>query len=41
MEKENFKEYLLYGLDGKTSFVQCIKNEIVVILLSIFSFISS
>ena len=35
MEKENFKEYLLYGLDGKTPFVQCIKNEIVVILLSI------
>ena len=35
MEKENFKKYMLYGLDGKTPFDQCIKNEIVVILLSV------
>lgn len=34
MEKENFKKYMLYGLEEKTTFDKCIKNEIVIILLS-------
>lgn len=34
MEKENFKKYMLYGLEAKTTFNKCLENEIIIILLS-------
>ena len=34
IEKENFKKYMLYGLEAKTTFNKYLENEIIIILLS-------
>lgn len=38
-EKENFKEYMLYGIKEKIAFKECVKNEILIILFSLPSII--
>lgn len=40
MEKENFKNYILYGINGKTTFKECIKNEVLIIIISLLLFVT-
>lgn len=35
MEKEDMKAFMLYGINGKITFEECIKNEITMVLISI------
>ena len=35
MEKENIKAFMLYGIDDETTFKECIKNEMLIIFISI------
>lgn len=40
MEKENFKAYILYGINGKTTFNECIKNGVLIIFISLLLFVT-
>lgn len=40
MEKENFKAYILYGINGKVTFEECIKNEVLIIIISLLLFVT-
>lgn len=35
MEKENINAFMLYGINGKVTTDECIKNEIIIIFLSV------
>lgn len=37
MDKEKIKEYMLYGIDGEITFIQCLKNEVIIIIFSMLS----